>query len=104
MPSNDSSPPGLPHPIPLLRGNEEQLVKVRKQLEGMFTELHLVLDVTTVCHELQDCEAHDFTPEMCHVMRRCAINRLHGQMKVLTVIVERFGGKTDYSEKEMARE
>ena len=93
----DTSPPRVPHPIPLMGRNEEQLVKLRKQLEGMFTELHLVLDVTTVCNELTFCKAHDFSPEMTHVLRRCAINRLHGQMKVLTGIVERFGGRTDFS-------
>jgi len=37
--------------IPLLKSNEEQLAKIRRQLEGMYIELRLVQDVLVVACE-----------------------------------------------------
>jgi hypothetical protein len=36
--------------------------------------------------------------EIEHVLRRCGSNRIHGVLKIVTQIVERFGGTTDMSE------
>jgi hypothetical protein len=82
--------------IPLLRGSEEQAVKLRKRLEDVFGNVALVRDIVIVCLEL---EAHggDFNTEVAHVMRRCAADRLHFQMHMLTKVIERLGGKTAFS-------
>ena len=95
----------IPQPIPFLRTDEEQIAKIRRQLEGVFRELDLVHDVIVVC----DVAAHvdiniathgdvDLGDAVPHVIRRCATNRLHSAMKTLTELVERFGGKTKLSE------
>jgi hypothetical protein len=84
--------------IPLLRGSEEQLAKIRRQLERMFRELRLVQDVIMVCGDVRESTGSDLDSEVEHVMRRCGSDRLFSVLKVLTEIVERFGGKTEMSE------
>jgi hypothetical protein len=95
--------------IPFLRSDEEQIGKVRRQLEGVFRELDLVHDVIVVCdiaaHAEINIASHgdvalgDAVP---HVIRRCATNRLYTAMKTLTEVVERFGGRTKLSEEKDA--
>lgn len=84
--------------IPLLRSNEEQLAKIRRQLEGMFRELRLVQDVIMVCGDVRESAGSDLDSEVEHVLRRCCSDRLLSVLKVLTEIVERFGGKTEMSD------
>jgi len=84
--------------IPLLKSNEEQLAKIRRQLEGMFRELRLVQDVITVCSGIRESSSSDRDGEVEHVLRRCGSDRLFSVLKTLTEIVERFGGKTEMSE------
>jgi hypothetical protein len=49
---------------------------------------------------IEVCEANsgDFNPEMSHVLRRCGAIRLFAQMRVLTDLIERFGGTTKLSQ------
>ena len=84
--------------IPLLKSNEEQLAKTRRQLEGMFRELRLVQDVITVCGGVRESISSDLDGEVEHVLRRCGSDRLYSVLKTLTAIVERFGGRTEMSE------
>jgi hypothetical protein len=84
--------------IPLLKSNEEQLAKIRRQLEGMFRELRLVQDVIMVCGGVRESISSDLDDEVEHVLRRCGSDRLSVVLKTLTEIVERFGGKTEMSE------
>lgn len=84
--------------IPLLRSNEEQLRKIRRQLEGMFRELRLVQDVIMVCGGVCESISSDLDEEVEHVLRRCGSDRLFGVLNTLTEIVERFGGTTEMSE------
>ena len=84
--------------IPLLRSNEEQLAKIRRQLEGMFRELRLVQDVIMVCGGVRESIGSDLDGEVEHVLRRCGCERLQSVLKTLTEIVERFGGSTEMSE------
>jgi hypothetical protein len=87
------------HPsIPLLKSNEEQLAKIRRQLEGMFRELRLVQDVIMVCGGVRESSSSDLAGEVEHVLRRCGSDRLFSVLKTLTEIVERFGGETEMSE------
>ena len=84
--------------IPLLRSNEEQLAKIRRQLEGMFRELRLVQDVIMICGGVCESISSDLDGEIEHVLRRCGSDRLFSVLKTLTEIVERFGGTTEMSE------
>ena len=84
--------------IPLLKSNEEQLAKIRRQLEGMFRELRLVQDVIMVCCGVRESVSSDLDDEVEHVLRRCGSDRLFSVLKALTEIVERFGGETEMSE------
>jgi hypothetical protein len=70
--------------IPLLRSNEEQLAKIRRQLEGIFTELQLVQDVIMVCGDVRESIGSDLDSEVEHVLRRCGSDRLLSVLKVLT--------------------
>jgi hypothetical protein len=85
-------------PIPFLKGDEEKLAKIRRQLEGMFEEFRLVEDVMMLCCVVCDTAKFGFDFEVEHVLRRCGTNRIHGVLKTLTQIVERFGGTTEMSE------
>lgn len=65
--------------VPLLRGSEEQVVKLRKRLEEVFRNVSLAHDVVTICIELRQGNSGDFNAEMAHVLRRCAAdNSDHG--------------------------
>lgn len=95
----------IPQPIPFLRTDEEQIAKIRRQLEGVFRELDLVHDVIVVCdvasHGTVSLATHgdvDLSEAVPHVIRRCATNRLYTTMKTLTEVIERFGGRTKLSE------
>lgn len=88
--------------IPLLQSSHEQAVKLRKRLEDVFGNISLVHDVVVICLELGQMNVGDFNPEIAHVLRRCAADRLHFQMRVLTGVIERLGGKTGFTEKEVA--
>jgi hypothetical protein len=44
-----------------------------------------------LCVELSQGSG-DFNPEIAHVLRRCAAEKLYFQMEVLTKVIERLGG------------
>src|ERR1700736_30029 len=69
--------------IPLFRSNEEQLAKIRRQLEGMFRELRLVQDVIMVCGGVRESIGSDLNGEVEHVLRRCGSDRLQSVLKTL---------------------
>ena len=83
--------------IPLLKGSEEQVAKLRKRLEEVFRNVSLAHDVVVVCIELSQGTSADFNAEVAHVLRRCAADKLYFQMGVLTNVIERLGGKTENS-------
>jgi hypothetical protein len=85
--------------IPFLKSDAEQIGKIRRQLETMFLELRLVEDVIMVCRAVSPSVGCELNDEVEHVMRRCASDRLYGVLKMLTHIVERFGGTTAMSDK-----
>lgn len=88
---------------PFLRASEEQLAKIRRQLEWSFREISLVQDVLKVCGGACESVSSDLDGEVEHVLRRCGSDRLFTVMTTLTEVVERFGGKTEMSEREDVR-
>ncbi len=87
--------------IPIVKDNEVRLAKMRRQLEDMFRSLDLAHDEIGVASEAARSVGQ---PEIAHVLSLCVGNRLFGQLKLLTSIIERLGGKTDLSEEEAVKE
>jgi hypothetical protein len=85
-------------PIPFLKGDEEKLAKIRRQLENVFEELRLVEDLMMLCGAVCEVTKCGFDFEIEHVLRRCGTNRIHGVLRTLTQIIERFGGTTAMSD------
>ena len=85
--------------IPVIEDSERRLAKMRRQLEGMFRSLYLVHDEISVLSEAARSEDQ---PEIANVLSLSVCNRLFGQLKLLTSIIERLGGRTDLSEDEAA--
>lgn len=81
--------------IPIIKDNEQRLAKMRRQLEGMFSTLDLVHDEIAVASEAARSEGQ---PEIANVLSLSVGNRLWGQLRLLTGIIERLGGRTDLSE------
>ena len=82
-------------PILLIKGNEQRLAKMRRQLEDMFCSLQLVHDEIGVASEAARSEGQ---PEIANVLSLGVCDRLFGQLKSLTNVIERLGGRTDLSE------
>lgn len=82
-------------PIPLIRDNEQRLAKIRRQLEDMFRSLNLVHDEVGVASEAARSEGQ---PEIANVLSLGVCNRLFSQLKSLTNVIERLGGRTELSE------
>jgi hypothetical protein len=107
MSTEDSIRPGVRDPaqdlparqsIPFLKSDEEQIAKIRRQLEALFRELRLVQDVMVVCGVVSESVGSDLDAEVEHVLRRCGSERMSSVLKTLTQIIERFGGRTELSE------
>jgi hypothetical protein len=94
--TQDQQPTALT--IPFLRGSEEQATKMRKRLEEMYRSIELVHDVIVLSIEAIDANGSEFNPEISHVLRRCGTYKLFAQMRVLTDLIEKFGGKTKLSQ------
>jgi hypothetical protein len=82
--------------VPLFRGSEEQVAKLRKRLEEVFRNVSLAHDVIAICIELGESSSGDFNAEMVHVLRRCAADKLRFQLEVLTKVIRRLGGTTTF--------
>ena len=63
----------------------------------MFRSLHLVHDEIGVASEAARSEGQ---PENANVLSLGVCNRLYSQLKSLTNVIERLGGRTDLSEPE----
>jgi hypothetical protein len=83
--------------IPIIKDNELRLAKMRRQLEDMFRSLDLTHDEIGVAAEAARSEGQ---PAISNVLSLCVCNRLFSQLKSLTNIIERLGGRTDLSEEE----
>lgn len=81
--------------IPLIKDSEQRLAKMRRQLEDMFRSLSLVHDEIGVASEAARSEGQ---PEIANVLSLGVSNRLFGQLKSLTNVIERLGGRTELSE------
>lgn len=85
------------HKIPLLDVNE-QFLALRKKLEDIFDDLHIVLDVSIVCYSAADCVNFEFNHELSTLIRCHVMIGIDEQMRAVSRIVESLGGKTEYTE------
>ena len=83
--------------IPLIRDSELRLARMRRQLEDVARCLNLAHDEISVA---SDAARSVGQPEIANVLSLCVGNRLFSQLKSLTNIIERLGGRTDLSEEE----
>jgi hypothetical protein len=84
---------------PLLAVNE-QVLAFRKRLEGIFDELHIVLDVSIVCYTVAGCLNGDCNPELSTLIRHHVMMGIDEQMGAVSRMVEALGGETEYTEEE----
>jgi len=91
------NPTPVPSSIPIIKDSEQRLAKMRRQLEDMFRSLNLVHDEISVLSEAARSEGQ---PEIANVLSLSVCDRLFGQLKLLTSIIERLGGRTGLSEDE----
>ena len=84
-------------PVPFLQSGEQRLIKLRKRLETLFEELYLVHDVVMVSVSTLSGQKADYDPEVAHVLVRCGVDKMHGQLKSLSHIVEQLGGVTEFT-------
>jgi hypothetical protein len=87
--------------IPLVRDNELRLAKMRRQLEGMFHHLNVVHDEISVT---ADAARSEGMPAIANVLSLSVCNKLFGQLRLLTNIIERLGGTTELSEDDEMRQ
>jgi hypothetical protein len=87
--------------IPLVRDNELRLAKMRRQLEGIFHHLNVIHDEISVT---ADAARSDGMPAIANVLSLSVCNKLFGQLRLLTTIIERLGGTTELSEDDKMRQ
>ena len=87
--------------IPLIQDCELRLAKMRRQLEDIYRNVDLAHEEVIVA---ADAAREQGMPHLDTVLRLSVSNRLFGQLKGLTNIIERLGGKTDLSEDDKTTE
>ncbi len=87
--------------IPLVKDTELRLAKMRRQLEGMFRYLNVIHDEISVTAVAARSEG---MPAIANVLSMSVCNKLFGQLRLLTNIIERLGGATDLSEDDETRQ
>jgi len=81
--------------VPLAQDNEARLTKMRTQLESIFRHLHIAHDEVAVC---ASSAVNEGQPDLATVLSLSICNRIYGQMKLLTNVIERLGGRTEFTE------
>jgi hypothetical protein len=87
--------------IPIIKDNELRLAKMRRQLEEMFRHLNVIHDEISVT---ADAARSEGMPAIANVLSLSVCNKLFGQLRLLTNIIERLGGTTELSEEDEARQ
>lgn len=99
MTTDDSTPQVAT--VPLAQDNELRLAKMRGQLEHMFHHLSVVHDEISVT---ADAARSEGMPAIANVLSLSVCNKLFGQLRLLTNIIERLGSTTELSEDNATRQ
>jgi hypothetical protein len=78
-----------------ITGDAERSPEMREQLEEMFRNLYLAHEEISVCGDAAREEGH---PQLARVLHLSVSNRLFNELKALTTLVERLGGRTGLSD------
>jgi hypothetical protein len=97
--TDDSAPHA--HTVPLAQDNELRLAKMRRQLEQMFHHLSVIHDEISVT---ADAARSEGMPAIANVLSLSVCNKLFGQLRLLTNIIERLGGTTELSDEGESRQ
>ncbi len=81
--------------MPIIKDNELRLAKMRRQLEGMFNHLNVIHDEISVT---ADAARSQGMSAIANVLSMSVCNKLFGQLRLLTNIIQRLGGTTELSE------
>ena len=87
--------PTAPH-VPFLQHGEQRLINLRTRLEAHFEELSLAHDVVCVSVQTLARQRSDYDPEVAHVLTRCVVNKMHGQLKSVAHIIHQLGGSAHF--------
>jgi len=71
------------------------LIEIRERLEEVFQSLDLIHDEISVTSEAARSEGQ---PEIANVLTFCVCNKMFDQLKLLTGVIEKLGGRTNLSE------
>lgn len=83
-------------PIPLLQHGEQRLIKLRTRLEKHFEELSLAHDVVCISVQTLARQRSDYDPEVAHVLTRCVVDKMHGQLRSVAHIIQQLGGAAHF--------
>lgn len=72
---------------------QQQLDRVRDGLAGIFTRVHLVLDVCITVHKALLRQNADQDVQFANVLQRCGSDALYVQLEELAAVIEDLGGK-----------
>jgi hypothetical protein len=93
--NSPSAPPNRSTRQPI----DERLEIVRQDLETIFTQLLLVLDVTITVHKALLHQNAVQDGDFANVLQRCGSDMLHEHLGELNIVIEELGGETEYSDK-----
>ena len=83
---------------PIIKDHERRLATMRARLQDIFGEMYLVRDVITISVEAMHAQASDYNPEVGRVLFRCGAEKLYGQLRSLSDLIEQLGGRTEFTE------
>ena len=84
--------------ISMIEDSDRRLAAMRAPLQGIFGELCLVRDVITVSVDAMHAQVSNFDADVSRVLFQCGAERLYGELKSLSDIIEQLGGRTELSE------
>jgi len=84
--------------VPIIKDSEQRLTTMRARLQDIFGEIYLVRDVITISIEAMHATVSDFDPEVGRVLFRCGAEKLYGQLRSLSDLIEQLGGRTEFTD------
>ena len=77
---------------------QELLETLLEKLSEVFSDLHIVLDTSVVCHAAAEGAAAECKSELAAVIHQSITHGIEEQMHALTECIEMLGGTTCYSD------
>ena len=87
-----------PGSVPIIQDSERRLITMRTRLQDIFGEIYLVRDVITISIEAMHAQVSNFDPEVGRVLFQCGAEKLYGQLRSLSDLIEQLGGRTEFTE------